>query len=320
MEHGAHLMGGGMANAVYCSSNDLYKNNYYYALSTPSSCNPTHLPSSHTGIADSSASRFYFVPSTPIANLNPKVPSVGVRVANSLPERSVTSATLASVPSLPPAAMQGHVMPSFPHTLIGLGPFADLGCSIDFTKTAVNIIDPDGQSILEGWREQEGPQLWRFPLKANKPSLLLTASLENNEEPGPRVSAADFPCRRPPPQFSAQLLPYHQCDHPRWCQLPLHPPICRSRLQCATCIPAKASRPPAQMGKPAQSSTFMGPLKPWPWRPGHPAPRLTSASWIYQALAPWLDSTMHVLDSQSSRHGSKPSRRATASQYCLDTD
>ncbi len=48
-------------------------------------------------------------------------------------------------------------MPSFPHTLIGLGPFADLGCSIVFTKTAVNVIDPDGQSILEGWREQEGP-------------------------------------------------------------------------------------------------------------------------------------------------------------------
>jgi hypothetical protein len=66
-------------------------------------------------------------------------------------------ATLASVLSLPPAAMQGHVMPSFPHTLIGLGPFADLGCSIVFTKTAVNAIDPDGQSILEGWREQDGP-------------------------------------------------------------------------------------------------------------------------------------------------------------------
>jgi hypothetical protein len=148
-----------MANVVYCSSNDLCKNNYYCALSTPSSCNPTHLLSSHTGIANSGASGFYFAPSAPIANLNPKAPSVGVQVANGLPERSVASATFASVPSLPPAAMQGHVMPSFPHTLIGLDPFADLGCSIVFTKTAVNVIDPDGQSILEGWREQDGPQL-----------------------------------------------------------------------------------------------------------------------------------------------------------------
>jgi hypothetical protein len=85
-----------------------------------------------------------------MANLNPKAPSVGVQVANGLPKRSVASATLASVPSLPPAAMQGHVMPSFPHTLISLGPFADLGCQIVFTKTAVSVIHPDGHSILEG--------------------------------------------------------------------------------------------------------------------------------------------------------------------------
>jgi hypothetical protein len=119
-----------MANVAYCTSNDLCKNNYYYALSTPSSCNPNHLPSSHTGIANSGASGIHFLPAAPMANLNPKAPSVGVRVANGLPERSVASATLASVPSLPPAAMQGHVMPSFPHTLIGLGPFANLGCQI----------------------------------------------------------------------------------------------------------------------------------------------------------------------------------------------
>jgi hypothetical protein len=86
-----------------------------------------------------------------MASLNPKAPSDGVRVANGLPERSIASATLASVPSLPPAVMQGHVMPSFPHTLIGLGPFANLGCQIVFTKTAVSVIHPDGHIILEGW-------------------------------------------------------------------------------------------------------------------------------------------------------------------------
>ncbi len=58
--------------------------------------------------------------------------------------------------------MQGHVMPSFPHTLIGLGRFANLGCQIVFTKTAVSIIHPDGHIILEELREQDGPRLWRF--------------------------------------------------------------------------------------------------------------------------------------------------------------
>jgi hypothetical protein len=301
-----------MANIVYCSSNDLCKNNYYHALSTPSSCNPTHLPSAHTGITNSSTSRFYFAPSTPVANLNPKAPSIGVRVANSLPERSIASPTLASVLSLPPAAMQGHVMPSFPHTLIGLGPFADLGCTIVFTKTAVNVIDPDGQSILEGWREQDGPQLWHFPLKANKPSLPVTASLKNNEELGPRVSAANFSLPPPATPIQCPASPLPSPPPPTMVPPPTPSPIHRWYLQCAICIPAKASRPPAQTGKPAQSYTFTGPLKPWPWWPRRPALRSTPATWIYQVLAPWLDSTMHVLDSQSSRHGSRPSRQATA--------
>ena len=88
--------------------------------------------------------------------------------------------------------MKGHVMPSFPHTLIGLGPFTDLGCKIVFTKTAVSAIHPDGHSILEGWGELDGPRLWRFPLNATKPSLPETALRENYEEPGTRGSAADF--------------------------------------------------------------------------------------------------------------------------------
>ena len=60
--------------------------------------------------------------------------------------------------------MLGHVMPSFPHTLVGLGPFADQGCKIVFTKDDVDVIDPAGTSILKGWRERTGARLWRFPL------------------------------------------------------------------------------------------------------------------------------------------------------------
>jgi hypothetical protein len=67
-----------MANLVYCIDNNLLKNNYYFALSTTPACNPTHLPTSHTGIADSGTSGFYFAPDAPVANLNPNAPPVGV--------------------------------------------------------------------------------------------------------------------------------------------------------------------------------------------------------------------------------------------------
>ena len=62
--------------------------------------------------------------------------------------------------------MLGHVMPSFPYTLIGLGPFADQGCQIIFTKTAVTVYHPDGHPILSGWRDETGPRLCHFPLIA----------------------------------------------------------------------------------------------------------------------------------------------------------
>jgi hypothetical protein len=203
-----------MASLVYCEDINCLKNNYYFALSTTSASNPTQLPPSHTGIADSGASGFYFAPGAPVTNLNHKAPTVGVRVANGLPERSVASVTLASAPSLPPAAMQGHVMPTFPHTFISLGPFADLDCKIVFTKTAVSVIHPDGHSILEGWRELDGPRLWRFPLNATKPSLPVTA-LRETYEPGPRGSAADFfkpPLSTPIETSVTSNQPQHPCD------------------------------------------------------------------------------------------------------------
>ena len=62
--------------------------------------------------------------------------------------------------------MRGHVMTSFPHTLVGLGPFADQGCRIVFAREDVAIIDTTGRCILKGWREKGGARLWQFPLTA----------------------------------------------------------------------------------------------------------------------------------------------------------
>ncbi len=193
-----------MANGVYENSNDLCKNNYYYALS--SSCNPTHPPSSDTGIADSGSSGIYFAPGAPVANLDPHAPTVGVQVVNGFPEKSVASATLASAPSLPQEAMLGDVMPSFPHTLIGLGPFADLGYAIVFTKTDVKVIHPDGCCVLKGWREGDGPHLWRFPLKARSPHQQPPAS----PPPSPPAAPSPTPQTHPlTPAPASQIHPSH---------------------------------------------------------------------------------------------------------------
>jgi hypothetical protein len=148
-----------VANLVYCDDNKLIKNNYYFDLSTSNVSNPAKLPATHTGIADSGANGFYFAPDALVDKYDPTASTVRVRVANGHPERSVARATLASVPSLAPSSMQGHVMPSFTHTLIGLGPFADQGCTIVFTKTAVTIYHPDRHPLLSGWRDLAGPRL-----------------------------------------------------------------------------------------------------------------------------------------------------------------
>ncbi len=56
----------------------------------------------------------------------------------------------------------------------------------------MSVIHPAGHIILQVWREQNGPRLWRFPLNTTNASLSVPALYENYEEPGPRGSAANF--------------------------------------------------------------------------------------------------------------------------------
>jgi hypothetical protein len=58
-------------------------------------------------------------------------------------------------------------MSSFPHTLIGLGPFANQGCKIVFYKTSVTVYHPNGHPILNGWWDMNAPDF------GSSPSLLL---------------------------------------------------------------------------------------------------------------------------------------------------
>jgi hypothetical protein len=124
---------------------------YYYALSTESAPTPpTTFPAQHTGIADSGSSSFYFSQGAPFPNYNSCSPTIGVTEANVYPECLVASAMLDLASALPLATMLGHVMPSFPHTLIGPGPFANQGCKIIFDKNSVTVFHPNGHPILKG--------------------------------------------------------------------------------------------------------------------------------------------------------------------------
>jgi hypothetical protein len=191
-----------MANVVYCNNSNLCKNNYYYALATEFAPNPPpSLPAHQTGITNSGSNGNYFALDAPVANYNPQAPTVGVRVANGCLECLVASATLASATTLPPAALSGHVMPNFPHTLIGLGLFANQDCTIVFTQTTVTVYHSDSHPILSGWRDKTGPRLWHFPLttKAANPQDATGATA-----PLPLISA---PSLLPAPPPSVTGLP-----------------------------------------------------------------------------------------------------------------
>ena len=201
-----------MANLAVTDNFNSCKNNYYCALASEYAPNPLpNILPSHTGIADSGASRFYFAPNAPVTNYNPLALTIGVRVANGLPKRSVASATLALASSLPRVAMSGHVMPSFPHTNIGLGTFADQGCTIAFTATTVTVYHPNGHPVLSGWRDQTGPRLWHFPLtkEASTPQDAATVTTPPPTIPSlpPRAQPPSVVNLRPLPAPVITLLP-----------------------------------------------------------------------------------------------------------------
>ncbi len=121
--------GVGWLYALHVGSDSNLINNKKLAFSTFTSCNPTpHPPDIDTGTTDSGSSHFYFAPGAPVTNYDATAPTIGVRVANGTPVHSIASGELASVTALPPASRKGHVMAGFPHSLIGLAPFVDVGC------------------------------------------------------------------------------------------------------------------------------------------------------------------------------------------------
>jgi hypothetical protein len=158
----------GIASMV--ENNDLL-NLLKLAVTALDSCNPTQLPpKNNSGIAASGLMGFYFGPDAPISNYDTLAPTLEVQVAKGTPVRSIASAELASVPDLPASSQVGHVMPIFPHNLIGLAPFADAGCQVIFTQMSVITFDANDKAILINWRETTGSQLWHWPLIPQHPT------------------------------------------------------------------------------------------------------------------------------------------------------
>ena len=81
-----------------------------------------------------------------------------------------TSATKVKLP-IPQLAAElpttGYTMNTFTNILIGVGPICDANCTLVFKKQDFTVISPEGNPILQGWREKKLPPLWRIALKIN---------------------------------------------------------------------------------------------------------------------------------------------------------
>jgi hypothetical protein len=284
-----------MANVLYCNDSNLCKNNYNYALATEFVSNPPPtLPAHHTGIADSGFNGHYFAPDTPVANYNSQAPPIRVCMANSRPKHFVASATLASATALPPAALSGHVMPNFPHTLIGLGLFANQDCTIIITQTAVTVYHQDSHPILSGWQDETGPRLWHFPLttEAANPqdATGATAPWPPISTPTPLSAPPPSVTRLPPPSPVVILPTVSVATHP-------HP----SQGILATSTFGVACLVYYLYGA-AQSVALVACAAGTPFDP---------RSLDLASMVPWLDSIMPAWAFWSSKLGLTPSKPAT---------
>ena len=83
-------------------------------------------------------------------------------------------------------------MPSFKHTLVGLGPICDADCIVQFSKRDVTVFSPEGTPILTGWRDTLGAKLWKFALKPHEKQIP-PKQLDSQETSLTAYSAYDLP-------------------------------------------------------------------------------------------------------------------------------
>ena len=156
------------------------------------SCSPTaksyvsnrkdnNLPPDKTSIVDSDATHMYIAPNAPYGEMETTEKQIRVGTANGQVASSIATATL-PIPQLnADSPKKGYIMPTFTNTLIEVGPIFDANCTVVFRKEDVTVLSPQGKPIIQGWREEKLPRLWRFSLSPDerKEKMYTTTSQKN---------------------------------------------------------------------------------------------------------------------------------------------
>ena len=121
------------------------------------------LATKDTAIADLVASGWYLVPDAPVSNVNAHALKVRVGTATGQPQEFEAICEL-PLDDIPPGLF-GHIMPSFPHNILGIGIMCDKDCKVLFTKRSVIIYDKNKRLFLIWWRETDGAKLTRISLQ-----------------------------------------------------------------------------------------------------------------------------------------------------------
>ena len=94
--------------------------------------------------------------------------NIRVGTANGLVANSTAIATLPIPQVKTDLPTKGYIMPELTNTLIGVGLIYDADCTVVFKKKDVTVLSPKGEPILQGWREEKLPRLWRVVLSSDK--------------------------------------------------------------------------------------------------------------------------------------------------------
>ena len=101
-------------------------------------------------IVDSGASGLFFKAGAPVCNANKNALKIRVGAAAGDPHISSAKCELARPEIRGRVPVEGHVMPTFAHNLMGICQFCDADCPVQYTKNDVVVFDSDGVPLLRG--------------------------------------------------------------------------------------------------------------------------------------------------------------------------
>ena len=117
----------------------------------------------------------YIAPQALHGPINTASPKIHVGTSNG---QVVSSSEIATLP-IPQQGhdkpCEGHIMPTFINTLLGIVLICNTGCTVTFTSKGLEVYSARGLPILTGWRETHKQKIWRFTLSPKEdPTTLAT--------------------------------------------------------------------------------------------------------------------------------------------------